>query len=73
MKGIVVLLVSRHCARETVRQSSADYDVPEMVFVARLYVAGSSIRAGETNAGIDRYFTVLTLEGKRGQGKPRNE
>ena len=45
--------------------------VPEVVFMARLDVAGSSIRAGETNTGIDGYFTVLTLEKRRGQGKAK--
>lgn len=34
----------------------------EVVFKARLDVAGSSISAGETNTGIDGYFTVATLE-----------
>lgn len=37
--------------------------------MASLNVAGSSIRAGETNTGIDGYFTVLTLEERRGQDK----
>lgn len=43
--------------------------IPEMVFMAGLNVAGSSIRAGETNAGVDWYFTVLTLEEIKGQGQ----
>lgn len=47
--------------------------IPEMVFVAGLNVAGSAIRAGETNAGVDGYFTVLTLEEIKGQGQLINE
>lgn len=43
--------------------------VPEVVFMAMLNVAGSSIRAGKTNTGVDGYFTVLTLEKRRGQSK----
>lgn len=44
---------------------------PEVVFMARLNVAGSSIRTWETNAGIDGYFTVLTLGERKGQGKSK--
>lgn len=44
-----------------------------MVFMAGMNVAGSSIRAGETNTGIDWYFTVLTLEERRGQGKAKKK
>lgn len=35
--------------------------VPEMLLQSGLDVACSSISAGEANAGIDRYFTVVTL------------
>lgn len=43
--------------------------VPEVVFKARLDVAGSSISAGETNTGIDGYFTVVTLEERTSKKK----
>lgn len=37
----------------------------EVVFMARMNVAGSSIRTRKANTGIDWYFTVLTLESMR--------
>ncbi len=50
---------------------TTDIFVPEVVLLAGLNVAGSSIRAGETYAGVDGYFTVLTLKERRGQGKAK--
>lgn len=52
---------------KTVRQLSTISVIPEMVFESGLNVACSSISAGETNAGIDWYFTVLTLEERKGR------
>lgn len=46
-----------------------DVVVPEVVLVAGLNVAGSSIRAGETHTGVDGYFTVLTLQKRTGRVK----
>lgn len=39
-----------------------------MVLLAGLNVAGSSVRAGETNTGVDGYFTVLTLKEREEEG-----
>lgn len=39
--------------------------------MAWLDVAGSSIGAGEADTGIDGYFTVLTLEDRRGRGEAK--
>ena len=36
--------------------------LPEVVLYARLDVAGTSVGAGEADAGVDGDFTVLTLE-----------
>lgn len=44
-----------------------------MVFMSWLNVAGSSIRAGKTNTGIYRDFTVLTLCERKGQRKEINK
>lgn len=57
--------------RKTVRQLSTISVIPEMVFESVLNVACSSISAGETNAGIDWYFTVLTLEERKGRDKKK--
>lgn len=54
---------------KTVRRLLTISVIPEMVFESGLNVACSSISAGETNAGIDWYFTVLTLEERKGQEK----
>lgn len=55
----------------TVHFVNIDIVVPEVVFVARMNVAGSPIRTRKANAGIDRYITVLSLEERKGQGKAK--
>lgn len=51
--------------RTVVLIQSGGISVPVVIFVARLDVAGSSVCTGETNAGIDGNFTVLTLVKKK--------
>lgn len=55
---------------KSIRDStSSGIDVPEVVFMAWLDVTGSSVRTREADAGIDGYFTVLTLSKKMRQRK----
>lgn len=54
--------------RGAVRQLLMNSVVPEMVLESRMDVACSSISAGETNASIDWYFTVVTLGEGKGVG-----
>lgn len=58
---------------KTVRHLSTISIIPEMVFESVLNVACSSISAGETNAGIDWYLTVLTLEEREGRDKKKRK
>lgn len=57
--------------KEAGQLTNSIFSLPEVVFIAGMNMAGSSIRAGETDAGIDGYFTVLTLEERGGQGQAK--
>lgn len=70
---ILTFLKSSKPYWKTVRQLLTISVIPEMVFESGLNVACSSISAGETNAGIDWYFTVLTLEERKGRDKKKEK
>ena len=46
-----------------------DVIVPELVFLARLDVTGSSVGTGETQTAVDAHLTVLTLGTVEGGGE----